>query len=66
MCEYCHSFPHLSRCPNAPEPPEVYKCSCCGEPIYEGDTYYDIDGDAWCEECILDTRKEAECETYEF
>lgn len=66
MCEYCHSSPHLPRCPNAPEPSIVYECSCCGEPIYEGDTYYDVDSNVWCEECILDTRKEAECETYEF
>ncbi len=66
MCECCHRNPCLPRCPNASEPPIVYKCSCCGEPIYEGDTYYDIDDDAWCEDCILDSRKEAERETYEF
>ena len=66
MCEYCHCFPHLPRCPNAPESPIVYECSCCGESIYEGDTYYDINDDVWCEECILDARKEAESETYEF
>ena len=65
MCEFCHNFPHLPRCPNAPEPLMVYKCSCCGEAIYEGDDCYDIDGDIWCEECILDARKEAEFETYE-
>jgi hypothetical protein len=65
VCEYCHSNPHLSSCPDAPEPPIVYECSCCGEPIYEGDIYYDINDDVWCEECILDARKEAERETYE-
>lgn len=63
MCEYCYSYPHLSQCPNAPEPPIVCECSCCGEPIYGGDEYYDINGDVWCEECILDARKEAEYET---
>ena len=65
MCEYCHRNPCLSRCPNAPEPPILYECSCCGKEIYEGDIYYNIDGDAWCEECILDAREEAERETYE-
>lgn len=65
MCEYCHSIPHLSQCPNATEPPIVYKCSWCNEPIYEGDIYYDINDNVWCEECIIDARKEAECETYE-
>lgn len=65
MCEFCHSYPHLSRCPNAPDPPIVYECSCCRGPIYEGEDCYDIDGVVWCEECILDARKEAECEDYE-
>ena len=29
------------------------KCECCGEPIYE-DTFYDINGEYLCEECMKD------------
>ncbi len=39
MCEYCHSFPHLPGCPNAPEPAAVYECEYCGRGIYPGDYY---------------------------
>lgn len=52
MCEYCHSFPHLSGCPCAPDPKAVYKCAHCGAEIYEGDEYYEIDGIPYCENCL--------------
>lgn len=32
--------------------PPIYICDLCGEAIYEGDVYYDINGEVWCEECI--------------
>ena len=62
MCEYCHSHPHRRGCPNEPEPETVARCSNCRGEIREGDTYYDIDGEPWCEDCILDARKTAEIE----
>lgn len=38
--------------------PVVYKCKLCGEPIREGDDYYDIDGlGHCCEVCIEDSKK---------
>ena len=37
-----------------------YTCSLCGEPIYVGDDYYEIHGDAICEVCIDDSKKFAE------
>lgn len=63
MCEICLHSPCLPRCPNAPEPPSVFICSGCGKPIYEGDDYYDILGEQFCEECVIRSCRVAE---YEF
>lgn len=62
MCELCRQTPCHSRCPNADEPPIVTRCLKCHEPIREGDDYYDIEGDAFCEECIAKFLKVAEAE----
>jgi len=35
-------------------------CDECGEDIYEGETYYRIDGRVFCEGCIDNARTEAE------
>lgn len=64
MCDVCLHSPCLPGCPNEPPPPIVYTCVNCQEPIYEGDDYYDIEGDAWCEECIRDALKIAELEDW--
>lgn len=37
----------------------VYYCSCCNEPIYDGDYYYPIDGEKVCEYCIEDFKEKA-------
>ncbi len=55
MCEICHHAPCLSGCPNAPDPPTVYICKCCGEPIVVDETYYEFEGDRYHEECFEDT-----------
>lgn len=34
------------------QPEAVLHCDMCGEPIYEGDTYYDIAGDRICANCM--------------
>ena len=47
----CNQNPHDSRCPYAPEQDGMMTCSSCGEGIYEGDYYYDIDEDL-CEDCF--------------
>lgn len=33
---------------------EAIHCYCCGEPIYEGDKYYEINGEAFCKSCLDD------------
>lgn len=59
MCEECLRSPCHPRCPNAPDPPAVFICSGCGKTIYEGEDYYDILGEQFCEDCVSDARKEA-------
>lgn len=41
MCAICMRSPCDPRCPNAPEPPTVYTCKHCGEPIVPGDEFYE-------------------------
>lgn len=62
MCEICHHVPCHPRCPNSPEPPRVFICSGCGGDILEGDDYWDIMGEQWCEECVREAKRVAECE----
>lgn len=64
MCEICRQHPCDCRCPNAPLPPQVFVCSGCGEPIREGDIYYDILGEQFCEECIEEAMGEAVYDPY--
>ena len=54
MCEICHMTPCHPQCPNAPEPPAVYYCKVCGEPIVAGETYYEMDSEFYHEECFED------------
>ena len=51
MCEFCNSTPHLSGCPNEIRM-SVDRCVACGDGIALGEVYYDMGGDAVCENCI--------------
>ena len=62
MCEECRQSPCHPRCPNAPDPIAVFICSGCGHEIYEGDDYWDILGEQFCESCIDKARGVAEYE----
>lgn len=64
MCEVCRHSPCDPRCPNAPEPRSVFICSGCGHDIYEGDDYWDIMGEQFCEKCIQNARGVAEYDPY--
>lgn len=38
-------------------------CVLCGQPLYEGDTYFDIQDEVWCEDCAMDEfRKKVDLE----
>lgn len=64
MCEICLQKPCPPRCPNAPEPPSVFVCSGCGDDILEGDDYWDILGEQFCEDCIDASKREAVYDPY--
>ena len=64
MCDVCLKHPCDPRCPNAPDPPMVFICSGCGEPIRDGDDYYEIMGEQWCQSCIDEAREVAEYDPY--
>lgn len=52
MCSVCCLNPCHTRCPNAREPEPVYRCSICGEGIFEGDKYYRDGGQEICRSCM--------------
>lgn len=62
MCDICRQTPCAGMCPNAPEPTVFARCSNCGIKILDGDDYYDINDEYWCEDCIDERRKTAEVE----
>jgi hypothetical protein len=64
MCDICLQSPCHYRCPNAPDPPSVYICSGCGHEILDGEDYWDIMGEQWCEECIGKSKGVAEYDPY--
>lgn len=52
MCYICNSYPCDSRCPNAQNPAGFGKCKVCGEAIFSGDSYAEIDGQMYHEDCL--------------
>ena len=40
----------------------VYQCNECGEPIRQGEFYYALDGECYCENCVERNRYVAETE----
>lgn len=52
LCSECLMTPCSSRCPNAPEPTSVYECKICGDGIYVGDQYVEIEGETCHSECL--------------
>lgn len=54
MCMICRQAPCHPSCPNAPDPPAVYTCKFCEEPIVKGDEYVEVDGDFYHEDCFND------------
>ena len=65
MCNICLQFPCHPRCPNAPDPPAVFVCSGCSKEIVDGEDYWDIMGEQWCEKCVDNARRTAEYDPYE-
>lgn len=60
MCDVCLRSPCHPSCPHAPAPPSVFVCSGCGDDILDGDDYWDVLGEQFCENCIDSMRRVAE------
>ena len=60
MCNICGHYTCPGGCPNADEPVVVLHCEKCNCGIREGDSYYDVEGVAYCEDCMHDMLKEVE------
>lgn len=60
MCEECWQTPCHPACPNADPPRAVFICSGCGAEIVEGEDYWDLVGEQFCEDCVREARHEAE------
>lgn len=52
MCLECGSNPCNSRCPNSTEEKAIYTCTVCGNPIHDGDMYWDSQEGCICEDCL--------------
>lgn len=38
----------------------VFQCDVCEEFVYDGEPYWEINGERWCEACIDDAKKYAD------
>ena len=60
MCDVCLSSPCQLRCPNAPDPPAVHICKGCCADIYEGEEYFEVLDETYCEDCVRHKTAETE------
>lgn len=62
MCKECRQYRCPPGCPNYEEEQKVYGyCSDCFSPIYEGDDYFLLGDEVYCEDCVINGRREAGC-----
>lgn len=54
------TYDYVPDFPDEAEYNPVTRCVECGDEIYPGMYYYDVDGDAWCEQCMYNHKMEAE------
>lgn len=64
MCSICQQWPCNPRCPNAPDPPTVYTCKHCSEPIVDGDEYVELEGEYYHRDCFSDSAEAILMEQY--
>lgn len=51
ICMGCHITYCDPRCPDAPQPKVIARCSKCGDEIHEGDRLFQFRSDTFCELC---------------
>ena len=59
MCAECLRTPCDPRCPNAKDSEEtpVFICSGCSTEIMDGEDYWEVLGEQFCENCIDKARR---------
>lgn len=50
-----HLLQYRNTDPPDPQPALVH-CDICGEPLYSGDSYYNVDDTIYCTDCMDDRR----------
>jgi hypothetical protein len=60
MCSECYQNPCHPQCPNAPDPPAVYFCFSCGDSIVDGQDYFEVADETYCEDCVFHRTAEYE------
>lgn len=58
MCEICRQNPCCPACPNFEDEPLFY-CNKCDSAIYADETYYEICGEIFCEDCVSSGKRTA-------
>ena len=59
-CIYKGECTGCGYCMDDEENAVVYKCASCGNEIFEGETYYRVFGDPFCEKCVIYCEAERE------
>lgn len=50
--ESIKGYDHWKTIPPESEEEKQEYCTCCGRPVYSGDSLYTFDGQTLCEECV--------------
>lgn len=50
--ESIKGYDHWKTIPQEPEEEKQEYCTCCGRPVYSGDSLHTFDGQVLCEECV--------------
>lgn len=64
VCGYTNS--HRPECPEYQNSDNYCLCTECGKPIYNGESYYEINGEKLCEDCMNDHRHLMDYDDYTY
>ena len=56
MCKICKQNPCAAGCPNFEDKP-LFFCDKCECEIFADETYYEICGNIFCEDCVIGGRR---------
>lgn len=62
--ESIKGYDHWKTIPPEPEEEKQEYCTCCGRPVYSGDSLHTFDGQVLCEECVQNEKQRNELTHY--